>query len=98
VIGFFKKIVQQNSSNSNEILQRISITHDNLRSCPKFDKLFKDGKAKFDTKGRLRYLHGAPVGDLILARVNKDGTPVYKESAEEWFDSESPKAKDFIWP
>jgi hypothetical protein len=47
---------------------------------------------------RLGDLHGAPVGDMILTSVNKDGVPIYKESTEEWFDQESQKAKDFIWP
>ena len=61
------------------------------------EKLILDGKAKFDIQGRLRYLHGAPVGDLILTK-KKDGTPIYKESPEEWFDPESPKAEEFVWP
>jgi hypothetical protein len=60
--------------------------------------MFEEGKVIFDTKGRLRYEHGAPVGDLVLYRVNKDGTAKYKESAEEWFDPESPMARDFKWP
>ncbi len=77
---------------------RIRITLDNLSYWPKFDKLYSDGKIKFDRTGRLRYLHGAPVGDLILTRTNKDGKKIYKESASEWFDPESEKAKHFIWP
>jgi hypothetical protein len=35
---------------------------------------------------------------MILVRIAKDGTPVYKESAEEWFDPESPRAHEFVWP
>ncbi|MEL0457032.1 hypothetical protein WJN01_12400 [Flavobacteriaceae bacterium SZ-1-7] len=57
-----------------------------------------EGKIRFDNVGRLRYLHGAPVGDLILTRINKDGQPKYKESAKEWFDPESEKANNFKWP
>ena len=78
--------------------KRIRITKKNVDNWPKFSKLLRDGKIKFDSRGRLRYLHGAPVGDLILVRVNKDGTAKYKESAMEWFDPESQMARDFIWP
>lgn len=81
-----------------KIKKRIRITNDNLLLWPKFKKLHDDGKVKFDTKGRLRYLHGAPVGDLILTKINKEGKPIYKESAEEWFDPDTPKANNFIWP
>jgi hypothetical protein len=35
---------------------------------------------------------------MILIRMNKDGAAIYKESAEEWFDADSQKAKDFSWP
>lgn len=64
----------------------------------KFEALLNDGKIKFDSTGRLRYLHGAPVGDLIQTRTDKKGQPIFQEIAEEWFDPESQKAKDFIWP
>jgi len=74
----------------------IRIDENNLKSFPKIGTLFNAGKVKFDSKGRLRYLHGAPVGDMILTRMDADG-PVYKESADEWFDHDSQKAKDFIW-
>ena len=77
---------------------RLRLTHDNLREWPAFQRLFDKGKVRFDSAGRLRYLHGAPVGDLILVRVNKQGHPIYRESAEEWFDPDSPAADTFEWP
>lgn len=79
-------------------MNRIRITKENIKDWPKFDDLLNDGKLKFDSKGRLRYLHGAPVGDLIQTWIDKNGNPIYKEIAEEWFDPDSPKANDFIWP
>ncbi|WP_276979507.1 hypothetical protein [Flavobacterium filum] len=78
-------------------MDRIRITKDNIKNFPKFESLLNDGKIKFDSTGRLRYLHGAPVGDLIQTRTDKKGQPMFQEIAEEWFDSESQKAKDFIW-
>ena len=60
-------------------------------------KVFDDKKIRFDSSGRLRYLHGAPVGDLILTRFDKEGNPIYKELAEEWFDVDSQKASEFKW-
>lgn len=78
--------------------QIIELSAANLHLWPEYQKLVSDGKARFDGKGRLRYSHGAPVGKLIFARVRKDGAPVYRESAEEWFDPDSPKAQAFIWP
>ncbi len=51
-----------------------------------------------ESKGRLRYIHGAPVEDLIQIRIDKSGNPIYKEIAEEWFNPDSPKANNFIWP
>jgi len=79
-------------------MEKIRITKDNIKSLSKFEALLIDGKIKFDTTGRLRYLHGAPVGDLIQTRTDKKGQPIFQEIAEEWFDPESQKAKDFIWP
>lgn len=79
-------------------MDRIRITKDNIKNWPKFDALLNDGKVKFDSTGRLRYLHGAPVGDLIQTRTDKKKQPIFQEIAEEWFDPESPKAKDFMWP
>ena len=76
----------------------IRLTSKNIDEWPTFLKLLNEGKIKFDKVGRLRYLHGAPVGDLMLTGINKDGTPKYKESADDWFDPESKKAKEFIWP
>lgn len=79
-------------------MDKIKITKDNLHLWGKFEKLFEERKVVFDFDGRLRYSHGAPVGEMILIRTSNDGTPVYKESAEEWFEPESQKAKDFVWP
>jgi len=79
-------------------MERIRITKDNIKNWPKFEELLIEGKIKFDSKGRLRYLHGAPVGDLIETRFDKNGVSIYKESAKEWFDPDSPKANSFIWP
>ena len=76
---------------------KIRITKDNIRSFSKFEALLNDGKIKFHSTGRLRYLHGAPVGDLIQTRTVKRGQPIFQESTEEWFDPESQKAKEFIW-
>ena len=78
--------------------KRIRLTLKNINDWPSFSNLLTDGKAKFDNKDRLRYLHGAPVGDLVLLQITKDGKPIYKESAEEWFDPQSKKAIEFIWP
>jgi hypothetical protein len=41
---------------------------------------------------------GAPVGRLILVRLADDGSPIYKETADEWFDPGSQKALQFRWP
>ena len=78
-------------------MDRIRITKDNIKHWPKFEALLNDGKIKFDSIGRLRYLHGAPVGDLILTSTDKKGQPIFQEIAEEWFDPESQKANEFIW-
>jgi hypothetical protein len=78
-------------------MDKIRITQDSIKSFPKFETLLNEGKVKFDAKGRLRYLHGAPVGDLIQTRIDKNGEPVFQEIAEGWFDPESQKAKEFIW-
>lgn len=77
--------------------KRIRITKENLDNWPKFRELHANGKVRFDSRERLRYLHGAPVGDMVLVRVRDNGTPIYKESAEEWFDPESAKAEEFEW-
>jgi len=96
-MSFFKEIFGEESNNKKEPLTSIRLTKENIIFFPTIEAWFKDGKVKFDSVGRLRYLHGAPVGDMILIRVNKDGTPVYKVSAEGWFDPDSPIAKDFVW-
>jgi hypothetical protein len=77
---------------------RIRIMRGNLENWPSFNRIHGEGKVQFDRVGRLRYPHGAPVGDMLLASVNKDGKAIYKESAEEWFDPHSPKAMSFEWP
>jgi len=76
----------------------ICLTIENVNQWPRFKKLLDDGKISADKTGRLRYLHGAPVGKLILTKISKDGTPHYAESATEWFDPDSPKARSFVWP
>jgi hypothetical protein len=82
------------ATHPNEII----LTTTNIAAWPKYKKLLDDGKIVADATGRLRYKHGAPVGKLILTRIANDGTPCYQESAKEWFDPDSPKAKEFIWP
>lgn len=77
---------------------RIVLTEDNIHKWPNFAKLYEDGRILLDKSGRFRYPHGAPVGDLVLVRTNKDGEAIYKESADEWFDPDSPKAQSFEWP
>lgn len=74
-------------------MEKIRITADNIKDWSKFQTLLDEEKVKFDSVGRLRYLHGAPVGDLIKTQNGS-----YKEIADEWFDPESPKAKEFVWP
>jgi hypothetical protein len=78
--------------------KRITLTQENLHNWPNFQRLFEEGKVIFDKTGRLRYPHGAPVGEMVLVMVGKDGQPIYKESGEEWFDPDSPMAKRFKWP
>jgi hypothetical protein len=80
-----------------QTMEIIRITKDNIKNWSKFEALLNDGKVKFDSTGRLRYLLGAPVGDLIQTRLDKKGQPIFQEIAEEWFDPENPKAKEFIW-
>jgi hypothetical protein len=46
----------------------------------------------------LRYLHELPVGDLVQTGISKSGQLIYQKVANEWFDPDSQKAKDFIWP
>ena len=90
---FLKKIFGWKS----ERLPIIRVNSNNLKTFPKIEELFNAGKVKFDSKGRLRYLHGAPVGDMIFQRTNSNNDPIYKESTEEWFDPDSQKAENFIW-
>jgi hypothetical protein len=76
----------------------IILTATNVERFPKFKRLLDDGKIVADSTGRLRYRHGAPVGKLILSHVLENGIPKYAESATEWFDPDSPKAREFVWP
>jgi hypothetical protein len=78
--------------------KEIVLTVASVGSFPKFKQLFDEGKIAADSTGRLRYKHGAPVGRMILMRVLKDGTPKYAESAQEWFDPDSQRAREFVWP
>jgi hypothetical protein len=96
-MSFLKKIIGQKAI-SDKPPQRIKITLENLSLWVGIEKLFKEGKIRIDSNGQLRYLHGAPVGEMLLVKINKDGNPIYKESTDEWFDPESQKAKTFIWP
>ncbi|MBP6912772.1 MAG: hypothetical protein KBB86_02460 [Candidatus Pacebacteria bacterium] len=77
-------------------MEKIKLTTENINQYPNLQELLDDGKVRFDKNGTLRYLHGAPVGKLIPIE-EKDGTVTYKESAEEWFDIDSEKARDFVW-
>jgi hypothetical protein len=81
-----------------KLLTEIVLTASNVAEWPKFKKLLDDGKIVANKKGRLRYRHGAPVGRMILVRTAKDGTPHYAESAAEWFDPDSKRAQEFVWP
>jgi len=76
----------------------ILLTYSNVAGWPKFKKMLDDGKIVADKNGRLRYRHGAPVGKMILVRIANDGTPQYAESADEWFDPNSKRAQEFLWP
>ena len=76
----------------------IILTTSNVAEWPEFKALFDVGKILADSTGRLRYKHGAPVGKLILTRTAQDGRPRYVESADEWFDPGSRRARDFVWP
>ncbi len=78
--------------------KKVRLTETNLKNWPYFYQKLQEGKLKFDTNGRLRYLHGAPVCDMVLVSITNDGTPKYKESTEEWFDPEGDMAKRFVWP
>lgn len=76
----------------------IVITTENINEWPAFKALLGSGKIVPDKHGRLRYVHGAPVGKMMLSGVHPDGAPRYKESAEEWFDPDSERARTFSWP
>jgi hypothetical protein len=91
-MGIFRRFFKRSPPST------ITLTLANVVEWPTFKRLLDEGKIVADKTSRLRYPHGAPVGTLILVRVNKDGTPKYKESAEEWFDPDSPRAREFKWP
>lgn len=94
-MNFIKNISKTKTMADPEV--RIRLTSKNISQWPKFETLLRDNKIKIDKTGRFRYLHGAPVGDLILTKITKNGKPIYKESADEWFDPDSQVAKDFKW-
>ena len=71
----------------------IVLSKDNYVNWPHWKELVDKGKVVVDAEGRLRYSHGAPVGELIPS-----GKGSYLESSEEWFDPDSPAAKSFKWP
>ena len=77
---------------------RVIVTTSNVADWPKVKALYDQGKVIADKTGRLRYIHGAPVGAMVLIDSGGDHQPRYRESAEEWFDPESPKARGFVWP
>jgi len=91
-VGIFDRFFKRKPRSS------IILTLSNIAEWPKFKKLLDEGKILADKKGRLRYRHGAPVGKLVLVRIAKDGTPHYKEAADEWFDPGSRRAQEFVWP
>jgi hypothetical protein len=95
-MGIFNRMFRQEQQDGPPA--EIVVTPHNVAQWPKFKQLFDEGKIIADKRGRLRYSHGAPVGRLILTRILKDGTPRYQESAEEWFDPDSPRAREFVWP
>lgn len=76
----------------------VVLTTANVDDWPAFKAMFDDGRIVADKCGRLRYPHGAPVGRMILKQISDDGSPQYWESADEWFDPESPRANEFVWP
>jgi hypothetical protein len=76
--------------------QSVIVTTENVEAWPKLKKLLNDGKVRADSTGRLRYAHGAPVGAMIPVAVSDSGSPSYRESADEWFDPDSPKAESFV--
>ena len=94
MMEIFKKLFLNEKSPPREI----ELTQANYSKWPNWKKLVAEGKVIIDARGKLRYPHGAPVGKLILVRINKDGAPIYKESASEWFDPDSPMAEKFVWP
>lgn len=96
-MNLFKKIKLVFVS-SNTPPDKVRLTNKNIQYWPSYREMLKKGRIRFDKKGRLRYNHGAPVGDLLLTRTNMDGISKYKESPKEWFDPESDKAKAFKWP
>lgn len=96
--GHSRSRYHQFNQTTTSLMMKIRISKNNIKDWPKFETLLKEGKIKFDSVGRLRYLHGAPVGDLILTSYDKKGCPIYLETTIEWFDPDSSKANEFIWP
>jgi hypothetical protein len=96
MFGWFKK--DPRPTDPSQPPSEVELNRENIHLWPAYQKLLDDGKVVFDRKGKLRYRHGAPVGAMVLVKTRKDGTPIYKESAMEWFDPESQRARDFVWP
>ena len=78
--------------------QEFELSVSNVERFPKYNQLFLDGKIVADSNGRLRYPHGAPVGKMVLSPKSTKDKPMYRESAAEWFDEDSERAKQFVWP
>jgi hypothetical protein len=95
MFGWFRKDPKREER---QLPSEIELNRENIHLWPAYQKLLDEGVVVFDRIGTLRYKHGAPVGRMILVRINKDGTPVYKESAKEWFDPDSQRAREFVWP
>ncbi len=76
----------------------ILLTVENVADWLSYAEMLNDGRVVADADGRLRYPHGAPVGKMIAVGKFPDGSPRYRESAEEWFDPGSKQASEFIWP
>jgi hypothetical protein len=96
MFGWFNKAPQRMEPSHPP--HEIELTRENIQLWPAYQKLLDEGTVLFDRNGKLRYKHGAPVGRMILLKINKDGTPIYNESAMEWFDPDSQRAREFVWP
>lgn len=89
---------KRQKQSAKEPRKEIELNLDTIELLPSYQKLKEEKKIIADANGRFRYPHGAPVGKLVLTKTKEDGTPIYRELADEWFDPESPKAREFVWP